>query len=89
MSILYILNTIIHNLSCSVWGDTAVDEHHYFSLGSNDTQYIIVRLKNYIVDEGRRATVLQHLRQQLEIKNMIYSKDKIQLSSTVGQGIVS
>ena len=52
-------------------------------------QHIIVRWKNNnIVGEGRRTSLLQHLRQQLETKNMIYSKDQIQLSTTVGQGIV-
>ena len=32
---------------------------------------------------------MQHLRQQLENKKMIYSKDQIQLSTTVGQGIMA
>ena len=36
MSILYLLITVNKNLSCSVWGDIAVDEHHYISLGRND-----------------------------------------------------
>ena len=90
MSILYLLITVNNNLTCSVWGDIAVDEHHYFSLGSNDKFNIIVRWNNNnFVGDGRRATLLQHLRQQLETKNMIYSKDQIQLSTTVGQGIVS
>ncbi|CAI7997308.1 Putative molluscan insulin-related peptide(s) receptor [Geodia barretti] len=38
------------------------------------------------LSEGRRADFLQHLREQLENKKMIYSKDQIQLSTTVGQG---
>ena len=32
---------------------------------------------------------MRHLRQQLENKNMIYTKDQIQLSTTVGQGIIA
>ena len=89
MSISYLLITVNKNLSCSVWGDNAVDEHHYFTLGSNDKFNIIVRWNNNnVVGKGRRATLLQHLQQQLETKNTIYSKDQIQLSTTIGQGIV-
>ncbi|CAI8029843.1 Tyrosine-protein kinase transforming protein RYK, partial [Geodia barretti] len=36
--------------------------------------------------KDRQTDILHHLREQLENKKMIYSKDQIQLSTTIGQG---
>ena len=44
---------------------------------------------NTFLGESRRAVLLKHLREQLENKRMIYSKDQIQLSTTVGQGKIA
>ena len=40
------------------------------------------------IDETRRSELLLRLQEQLESKKMIYSKNQLQLSSTVGQGIL-
>ncbi|CAI8046035.1 Tyrosine-protein kinase transforming protein SEA, partial [Geodia barretti] len=39
--------------------------------------------------ESSQSIRLQHLREELQNKNMIYSKDQIQLSTTVGQALFS
>ena len=39
------------------------------------------------IGERRRSELLLHLQEQLESKKMIYSKNQLQLSSTIGQGI--
>ena len=36
--------------------------------------------------DRRRAEILQHLREQLEKNKILYSKDQIELSTTVGHG---
>ena len=39
------------------------------------------------IDESQKSSLLQHLQEQLTNKNMIFTKNQIQLSNTVGQGI--
>ena len=42
-----------------------------------------------MLGESRQTNILKHLREQLENKRMIYSKDQIELTTTVGQGTVA
>jgi serine/threonine protein kinase len=41
---------------------------------------------DYPLDKSRRAKLLQELREELKYTKMIFNKDQLQLSSTIGQG---
>ena len=41
----------------------------------------------FFTDETKKCELLEHLREQLTNKRMIYSKNQLQLSTTVGQGL--
>ena len=47
---------------------------------------IILLVCSLYIDETKKCELLQHLRKQLTNKKMIYSKNQLQLSTTVGQG---
>ena len=40
----------------------------------------------FIEGESQKSSLLQHLQEQLTNKNMIFTKNQIRLSNTVGQG---
>ena len=49
---------------------------------------LLLLLLLMIIDHSKRSNLLQHLKEQLKNKRMIYSKDQLELSSAIGQGII-
>ena len=53
---------------------------------AHSVKVVIVNV-NCFLDTSRRVTLLQELREELKNTKMIFKKDQLQLSSTIGQGI--
>ena len=59
------------------------------SRSASYTSHLVYKLivnVNFFSDKSRRATLLQELREELKNTEMIFNKDQLQLSSTIGQG---
>ena len=61
-------------------------EHYYYTLGK-EVCFTVFSLKAKHKGESWRSSLLERLKQQLENKRMIYFKDQLELTTTVGQGI--
>ena len=60
-------------------------EHYYYTLGK-EVCFTVFSLKAKHKGESWRSSLLERLKQQLENKRMIYFKDQLELTTTVGQG---
>ena len=90
-----------HYLSCVLPLNIIIQQHRYigdkfpnnYSLGRFFCRdkvhiHVIFVFVAFFTDETKKCELLQHLREQLTNKRMIYSKNQLQLSTTVGQGLV-
>ena len=44
--------------------------------------------KSFVIGKSQKSSLIQHLQEQLENKNMIFNKNQLQLSNAVGQGML-
>ena len=71
--------------------DLSIYKHDYVSLGECSIVMLCcsIQLCNVILSDATKRTFLsEQLKQQLKDKRMVFSKNELQLTSTVGQGIV-
>ena len=87
MSYNHILKNAMHSLNIRHRYDGLAVEHNYTVIGKKNVLFI---LDNHCIiqttDETKRSVFSAQLKQQLKNKRMIYTKDQLFLSTTVGQG---
>ena len=78
---------MLSNISQIYWWDFSLSFTWYkiLQLCCIYAWYVLVAC----IGERRRSQLLLRLQEQLESKKMIYSKNQLQLSSTMGQGIIN